>query len=321
MEPIDAIVKTQFELKANESKWVEKYESYIQESVANISSIIEKRKKFHKWGNLSVYYTIGRAKDNSNNFDLRYQGQSVGEIRVFKNGKVVLAISPTQYDNNCNENYLIGYPKDICKPGTYDWKSSKEAKAYRDYFKADPGKSGHPEHKYENLLLKEFSKKSSADKSMIGIQPVTIGTTTDLFFQMPTPLTASGEEIVYSGGHGGIDIMARRNDRLTILELKDEYKGTEGPDKVICQAIAYATFIVELCKTKARDDFWKLCGFNNKPTGREAINVAILMPDPDGKTTPAFVGKKYNVPGSEMTLELHYIFFDKNTISITRTSF
>jgi len=58
---------------------------------------------------------------------------------------------------------------------------------------------------------------------------------------MPTPLTASGSNIVYSGGRGGIDILARYNHRLTVIELKDEYNPKEGPDKVISQALAYAT--------------------------------------------------------------------------------
>ena len=320
MTPKEAIAKTQSELKANESKWVDRFTEYISKSVKNVDSIVAKRKKFHKWGNLSVYFTIGRAKDDSSSFDLRYQGQSVGEIRVHKNGEIILAISETQFKNNTNEKYLVGYPKDICAAGTYKW-DSKEAAAFRKYFKNNPGKSGHPEHKYENLLLKELSSDSSAEKSLTGIQPVTIGTKTDLFFQMPTPLTASGSDIVYSDGHGGIDILARRNGRLTVLELKDEFNENEGPDKVITQAIAYATFIVELCNTKARDDFWKLCGFNNIPTGKETINVSILMPEGKEVVNPEFAGEVLSVPGSDMKLELNYIFFDKEKVKITRASF
>jgi len=316
----EVIVKTQAELMSNESKWKERFEDYMSKTVANLNSITEKRKKFHKWGNLSVYYSIGQAKDASNYFDLRYEGQSVGKVCVARDGSVFLSISKMQYDNNSNVKYFDGYPAMVCTPGRYGW-NSREARAFRNYFKSNPGKEGHPEHKYENLLLKELSGKSSKTKSLVNIQPVTIGNSTDLFFQMPTPLTASGSDVVYSNGHGGIDILVRRKGRLTVLELKDEYKESEGPDKVINQAIAYATFIVELCKTEARDNFWKLCGFNRKPTREEVINVAILMPDPDGISTPAFAGKQLSVPGSEMKLELNYIFFDKTTATITRSSF
>ena len=116
-------------------------------------------------------------------------------------------------------------------------KSKKEAilknsKALRKYFGTDPGKEGHPEHKYENLLLNELFKSVGRLKSLKFIQPITIGK--DLFFQMPTPLTASGKEIKYSDGHGGIDILARRKSgkesTMTVFELKDEYKDTESPD-------------------------------------------------------------------------------------------
>lgn len=314
-----AILKTQKELKEHEGEWIERYSDYLSKTAANKDKILEKRRKFHKWANLSVYSSLGKAKDNSNTFDLRYEGQSVGEIKVDRRGEVYLYISPDHYKNNTNENYIKGYPNEICLAGTYPW-HSKPAAAFRAYFKKDPGKNGHPEHKYENLLLKELSKKDSTGKSLVNIQPVTIGTTSDLFFQMPTPLSASGSNIIYSGGHGGIDILARRNKRLTVIELKDEYKKEEGPEKVITQAIAYATFLVEICNTTAREDFWKVCGFKGKSEGNEIINVAIMMPDPGDGSKPPFVGDILNIPGSQMKLELHYIYFNKETIKITRTS-
>lgn len=311
----EVICITQQELKEHESEWKDRFEYYLTKTIENKDSILERRKKFRKWGNLTVYFTIGRAKDNSNYFDLRYQGQSVGQISVSRrDNSVKLHISETQFNNNSNENYLKGYPKE-CKAGCYDW-HSEEAKAFRKYFGTDPGKHGHQEHKYENLLLKELFKDKGKEKSLKGIQPVTIGK--DLFFQMPTPLTASGTEIKYSDGHGGIDILARRKRKestLTLFELKDEYKKSEGPDKVICQAIAYATFIVELCKTKAYSKFLELCGLNKI----ETINVSILMPDPGDGTKP-FNGEILPVSGSDIKLALHYTFFDKDNAKITDTS-
>ena len=217
----DVIVTTQEELRDHKSEWEGKYIEYLHNSVINLDSIKNKRQKFHKWGPLSIYYTIGRAKNNSSYFDVRYQGQSVGQISVSNKNEVSLHISKTQYDNNCNHKYFVGYPKELCLPGTYKWKTSKEAKAFRDFFKSDPGKKGHPEHRCENLLLRELSKSYSNNKSLCHIQPVTI--TKDLFFQMPTPISASGDKPYYSGGKGGIDILARRNGKLVVFELKDQY--------------------------------------------------------------------------------------------------
>lgn len=132
---------------------------------------------------------------------------------------------------------------------------------------------------------------------------------------MPTPLSASKKEIKYSKGHGGIDILARRGGHLVIFELKDEYKKEEGPEKVMSQAIAYATFITELCKTKAANDFWNICGIH----ASNKIYVSILMPDPGTSEVP-FQGEEIKVPGSDFVFKLHYMFYDKETVTITRSS-
>lgn len=313
MTPQEAIAKAQTELNQHREEWEQRFIQYLSQTVANRDKIKERRKKFHKWANLSVYSTIGNAKDNKPMFDLRYQGQSVGSIVVSGND-VMLVISEEQHKNNSNPKYFNGYPKEL-SPGTFSWRG-KEAKIFRKFFQNKPEKKHHPEHRLENLLLKEFSKASRAEKSLAGIQPVTLGG--DIFFQLPTPLTASGSDIHYSNGHGGIDILARRKKHLVVFELKDEYKATENPDKVISQAIAYAAFIAELCKTKAADDFWNLCEIGSIKN-RDLIYVSILMPDPKDGSKP-FSGEVISIPESNIKLELHYMFFDKETIEITETS-
>lgn len=308
----DVLIKqTQEILENNRNDWEDRFISYLSDTAKNRQRILDRRKQFHKWANLSVYFTLGRAKDNSGKFDLRYEGQSVGSVSVSKKG-VKLVIDKDQYKNNTNEKIFIGFPKEI-QPGSYNWATDAEARSFRKYFKSNPGKQLHPEHKYENLLLKEFSKNSSTAKSFVRIQPVTLGK--DLLFQMPTPLSASKKEIKYSKGHGGIDILARRGGHLVIFELKDEYKKEEGPEKVMSQAIAYATFITELCKTKAANDFWNICGIH----ASNKIYVSILMPDPGTSEVP-FQGEEIKVPGSDFVFKLHYMFYDKETVTITRSS-
>lgn len=308
----DVLIKqTQEVLENNRNDWEDRFISYLSDTAKNRQRILDRRKQFHKWANLSVYFTLGRAKDNSGQFDLRYEGQSVGSVSVSKKG-VKLVIDKKQYKNNTNEKIFIGFPKEI-QPGSYNWATDAEARSFRKYFKSNPGKQLHPEHKYENLLLKEFSKNSSTAKSFVRIQPVTLGK--DLLFQMPTPLSASKKEIKYSKGHGGIDILAKRGGHLVIFELKDEYKKEEGPEKVMSQAIAYATFITELCKTKAANDFWNICGIHASKT----LYVSILMPDPGTSEVP-FQGEEIKVPGSDFVFKLHYMFYDKETVTITRSS-
>ena len=321
----DTISIAQRELSEHKKDWEDRYIDYLKKTNGNISEIMERRSKFHKWGPLSIYSTIGLAKNNSRCFDIRYQGQSVGNISVTPEFQVLLHISESQYSNNCNKKYFDGYPID-CKPTEktqgYDWKKAPEARLFREYFKKDLGKKGHPEHRCENLLLKHLTGRVMVGEQLLQIQPVTI--TKDLFFQMPTPLTASGNKVRYSDGHGGIDILARckrgNKTTLTLFELKDE---PDNPNKVIKQAIAYATFIVELCKTSAQNDFWKLCFPENSKaamTGNDVINVSVLLPEQE--SMPSFVNKELAVPGSDIKLKLHCTYFklEGETAVITQTS-
>ena len=55
----DVIVTTQKELRDHKSEWEGKYIEYLHNTVINLDSIKNKRQKFHKWGPLSIYYTIG----------------------------------------------------------------------------------------------------------------------------------------------------------------------------------------------------------------------------------------------------------------------
>lgn len=315
MKPIDAITITQLALSNNSEDWKERYAKYLKGTLRYKLDIAERRSKFHRWGGLSVYSNISKAYTNSSCFDIRCQGQSVAEIKVKKDGGVVLNITDKHSTNN--KKYFTGYPETIISGEDIKW-DSPEAKEFRQFFSKLLTKQGHPEHRFENLLLKEFYKSRGNEKSLTQIQPVTL--VKDVFFQMPTPLSASGNEIKYAGSRGGgIDILARYKHHLTVIELKDEYKLSEGPDKVILQALAYATFIVELSKTECGDMFWELCGIRD-PKNRKIINVCILMPDPNDASVPSFAGDEIDVPNSDFRVKLHYMYFDKETVRITRTS-
>ena len=315
MRPIDAITITQLALSDNRENWENRYSKYLTGTLQYKQDIAERRSKFHRWGGLSVYSNISKAYTNSSCFDIRCQGQSVAEIKVKKDGKVCLNITDTHSENN--RKYFAGYPKTILPGEDIAW-DSPEAKAFRQFFSESLTKTGHPEHRFENLLLKEFHKSCGCEKSLTQIQPVTL--VKDVFFQMPTPLSASGDEIKYASSKGGgIDILARYKHHLTVIELKDEYKPSEGPDKVIIQALAYATFIVELSKTEYGDMFWELCGIRN-PKNKKFINVCILMPDPNDGSIPSFAGDEIDVPNSDFRFKLQYMYFDKETVKITRTS-
>ena len=49
------------------------------------------------------------------------------------------------------------------------------------------------------------------------------------------------------------------------------------------------------------------------------VFVSVLMPDPKDGSKP-FTGEEASIPGSNIKLKLHYMFFDKETIEITDSS-
>lgn len=289
------ITETQ-EVLNQDLSWKNRYINIVKNASNNIDSIEKRRKSFHKWGNLSVYYTIGYASHDENYFDLRYLGQSVGEIS-FKEDNLYLKITKDHYTKN--KKSFKGYPKE-CQEGYYKWQNNKTSQKFKTFFDDYPEKKGHPEAKIENLALKEFI--NGKDKS-IRIQPVTIAK--DIFFQMQTPVSASGKIKLATGSKQcGIDILARTKDRrLTVIELKPKY---QDPNKVIKQAIAYATFIAELCNTEAKSDFWNIC---KKKDRFDKINVACMLPDQDDNSEPVFKNQNLEIPNSSIKLNLHYIYY------------
>ncbi len=165
---------------------------------------------------------------------------------------------------------------------------SVDAKNFRKHFKSVKSSSHSPEHKIEQFLLSEFSKRTRASKKKLcSIQPVRLG---GLFFQMPTPIKASdhNKDIDYSKQYGGgIDILARikdenNNAKLAIMELKDENKQSEPQKEVMWQALAYATFIAYLLRSKSGTFWWeKVFGFKKGSLLKDKpveIIVATIMP-------------------------------------------
>ena len=187
-------------------------------------------------------------------------------------------------------------------------------RSYYDYFGKNPDRidneKNNEEHRIENILLKEFSKTNRNEKILLGIQPVVMLNIKGLYYQMCTPISASKQPIKYSRQYGGgIDILARINRKLSIIEVKDENKGSEPPRKVINQAIAYATFIAQLLRSDSGENWWNIFGFKNSPPKSLTLNIIAAMPFPSDNSIPTFANNKIEVIGTNIFLELHYIFF------------
>lgn len=207
---------------------------------------------------------------------------------------------------------------DNLKEEFYPWKG-KEARRFRRIVKEIPSEKvcGQPEHKLESELLDNFLQKSSQGKEILNIQPITMLKGSG-FFQMPTPLKASGAKnginnITYANSYGGgIDILARvgrgKGTQLAILELKDENISSEPPEEAIKQAIAYATFVRELLRSEeVGKTYWRFFGFTRKLPEKLSLKAIIVMPYKNGIDTD-FAKISLPIADTKDSIELGYIY-------------
>ena len=307
-------------LEDNRNEWEERYDKYAKK--IDLDRYAEDRKKFRILKPLNAYCSISRVEKltkYTTSYDLRYQGQSIGEI-IVKNGKVYLTTKGKKEKNTKYFQYSKSWNSD-----NIEWNST-DAREFRKHFMSlDKSNAHSPEHKIEQFLLSEFSKKTrSSEKKLCSIQPVRLG---GLFFQMPTPLKASNHSKgqinpEYENQYGGgIDILARikdkyNNPKLAVLELKDENTEREPQNEVMWQALAYATFIAYLLRSKSGTFWWeKVFGFKEGSLSKDKpleIIVATIMPGREG--TESLEGELDKIPIKGLNVELipQTLYFNKD---------
>ena len=299
-------------LLSQNTEWKTKYSKYKNDIFASKNSLMLRQQQ-----NLYYYTNFSdsiKTTDKKLYAQIRYRGQLVGKICQTENisGKFehILIIDKKDGEHNCktfpgyqNVEELNGFAG---KSSTLkcDWHNSKEAQAFRKFFKGSLKKGlksnsqeSRGEHTLESAFLTEIEKRDSITKSLCYIQPVKLK---NLRFQFPTGLSASKlhkdinkkndiKHLSYSENGGGIDILARRKkgnqSYLTVIELKDEYKEQEKPEIAIMQAIAYATFIRELIRcdaanSNANSSWYALFGLNTKDLDKDlVIKCVVALPD------------------------------------------
>ena len=266
----------------NHEKWEQAYQRYANNLMKNKDNYSSARTKFRMPKPMYAYSSITKAS-NAASFDIRVHGQSVGNIQVKKKDGVLLDVSPEKAAHTQEYFHLDYFPVNSKK-----WDSSKEAKLFRSMFKNKKfGRLKSEEHRIENLLLAEFSKRLRSDgKILCNIQPVKLS---NCFFQLTTPLKASTHSPSFSmnnkGGAtgGGIDIMARikhsaLDTRLAIIELKDDNNDSEPQKDVMLQALSYATFIAHLLRSNAGNKWWNLFDYSGSVPETLYLDVISLMP-------------------------------------------
>lgn len=305
------------------TQWKERYAGYAEKLLKNKEIMAMKRKTLgseNQLDPLHCYTSIGAIKGEKEagfDFDLRFLGQSVGNIAV-KDGKPMLHVPEEKSDAS---KAYFGY--DVGKIDGEIWNDGDKAKSFKDYY-ADIAqhKDKMPrqqEHMVESALFTELGKKQGDGKALKHIQPITC--VSDVRLHMKTALCASKAAksmISLSDQVGEIDVFCRRRvgnrSRLTVIEVKDENKGGETFHLAIKQASAYAVFIRELARSKSGADWMELWGMGNQPWKEEGFTGNAVAAMPKGKTTEfPFAGMELELEneqsGIKDKIELHYIAF------------
>lgn len=281
------VIKETLHLLNDNPEWRDRYAEYAEAIKKNSDKYGSNSRNFQLDKPLYVYSSITKAKNDSSTstFDMRFAGQSVGEITVNKKGLVSLKVSDKQA-LYAKEHF--GYDK--AEGFSAEWHTPIASK-YRSLFSTQEStketKIHSQEHRIENWMLAEFAKKTRKEgKLLCNIQPVRLG---GKFFQLATPLSASkhGEKPKYSSQNGGgIDILARvnhtinrRDNRFAVIELKDENKPEESQAMTIQQALTYATFLACLLRSDSGNVWWNILGRSKEVPDDLIIDAVTLMPN------------------------------------------
>ena len=295
--------------------WESQYIKYADNIIKK--GILKKGKSFHVSRPLYVYSKVSNAEKKEWHYDLRYEGQNVAEIIVDSNQKVYLTISNDTERKN-KEYFNVDTPAN-----TYDW-NDPIAQKFRSAFKNSVEKdlSRSPERRIESQIL---TAMDAGSKCIPNITPVKLF---DAYFQMPTPLSASGLKegkhcISISKPSGGIDILARarhqgeKGSRLCIIELKDENKVSEFQPIVMEQALTYATFIAYLLRSSAGQKWWNILREKNDTDAdlkevpvKLKIDVVTLMPI-DKNQTNETIGS-FLLEDLNAILDCYTLYYDDN---------
>lgn len=287
------------------NEWEKRYKGYTEKIIANEERYILGRGKFIIKSPFHLYTSIQKLNYYTVlNYDLRFNGQSVAKVFV-KDNEVYIETNKKKVETN-KSHFNI---KTVLK--NENWGSNQSRKFRKEFkdCKIQHGRS--KEHLIESDLLAEFSKSNSTNKRLCNIQPVRL---CGMFFQFATPLMASKKEITYSNQYGGgIDILARvrhldNSVRLCVMELKDHNNGSEPPEKVMKQAIAYASFLARLLRSDSGDEWYKIMGFSGNVPEKLIIDAVIVMPYKHTLAPDNFVLEQYEVC-KDTFLELHTLYF------------
>lgn len=220
--------------------WQQTYEEQSKALIDNKPLLDQFHKQIKSYEGIQFYLVkVNPTQDNIFTIQARYQGQSIATIEITKDGAT---ISTKEYDESNKKIYNCEFKLDNMNLNTV------ETNQFLTYFNKEmkpKGKIDEQAH-IESMLLTEFSKTSSYDKLLTGIQPIKYS---NLYYPIPINLNPKEDT-------GYINILTRTKIRkLTIIEPITE---TQAPETVLANATSKAIFLLNLLHSAKGQEFYKI---------------------------------------------------------------
>ena len=178
---------------------------------------------------------------------------------------------------------------------------SIQAKRFLEYFKQDFKLKTKPnKENQEAMLFTEFSKTSSYDKILTGIQPIKYGT---LYY--PIPIMMNQKKMEY------INILARTKIRkITIIETIGE---EQELDSILTQATDKAVMLLNVLSGENGDRWYKMFGFHGAKPSFPTIKVCIAVP----KSSKIKEFEPFTIQTQNGVLDYRYLQFENDVERVT----
>lgn len=242
----DTIERTQKIIKTNAESISNSYNKQVSIMIESRILFEQFKKQIKEYSDTIQFYIKENASFDLSSVLAKYKGIDIAIITISKDN---ITISTETYNKSNKEQFNCNTQlknEDI---------NSIQAKQFLEYFKQDLKLKNKPnKENQECMLLAEFSKKSSYDKLLTGIQPIKYEDT--LYYRMPMTISSNSTEY--------INILARTKVRkITIVEVLED---SQELDTILAQATSKAVFLTNLLHTEQGNKWYKLFGFHRKIT-------------------------------------------------------
>lgn len=237
--------------------WEQTYEKVVEVLTENKTLLDQFYKQIKNYDYLQFHLVkVTPEQDNIFTVEAKYKGQPIATIQISKDKTTITTDDETNKKNfNCEIQLK---DEDI---------NSKETEKLMIFFNKEINSKVPIEEQVHTqaMLLKEFSKTSSYDKLLTGIQPIRYSN-----LYLPIPIIINNEQF------GRIKILTRTKVRkLTIIEPLTE---KQKPEMVLADATSQAMFLLNLLHTEKGQIYYKIMGFHGRVTPHLTIKVCLAVP-------------------------------------------